>query len=194
MNNSFPIFEKMGRIIKPTKGNILFSIMLVFVFLDKIFNKSPNFLIFPTAILMIGNLIYLFTGCFRYKYLDGKFIGVLTFNQTHLLIDARKIEIAEFEKIYLRTDDYLGKSHISGRCINPMSNGTNNLLSLTLKSGESIKLFFQIEFMQHEDLKPFIISLINANLMTFDDGLETLKLEDDYQINLFKIELNNKKS
>jgi hypothetical protein len=75
-----------------------------------------------------------------------------------------------------------------------MSNGTNNLLSLTLKSGESIKLFFQIEFMQHEDLKPFIISLINANLMTFDDGLETLILEDDYQINLFKIELNNKKS
>ena len=192
MDNSFPIFIKNNRVINPSKGNILLALMLAAVFLDKIFNKSLNLLIFPTGDLMIGYFLYFFTGCFRYKYLNGKLLGTLVFYENYLLINNKKIEIAEIKKIYLRTDDYVGQSNGNSRCVIPMSNGTNNLLDLTLKSGEIIKIFFQIQFMQHEDLKPFVISLIKSNLQTIDSGLEILKLHDDYQINLFKSELNNK--
>lgn len=73
-----------------------------------------------------------------------------------------------------------------------MSNGTNNLLDLTLPSGEKIKCFFKMEFMQYEFIKPFIIALVNNNIISFEDSIETLQLDEDYKVNLFKIELNKK--
>ena len=49
-----------------------------------------------------------------------------------------------------------------------------------------------MEFMQHENLKPFVISLINYNLIRLEEGLEILQLDDDYFIHQFEKELNKK--
>jgi hypothetical protein len=163
MNNTFQIFKPDNKTFHWDINNILFLILFITGFfkvlnieyISKIAEKMFFCIIFFGFIMMIANL-------FRKKTLKGKLEGTITFNSDALLINDRIIALNDFKKIFLRTNDYDGVSSIYGRpSLFPIiSNGTNNLLDLDLKSGEKIKLFFKIEFMQHETLKPFINSLL----------------------------------
>ncbi|WP_300564931.1 hypothetical protein [Flavobacterium sp.] len=185
MQNSYPIFERNKRIFNPTRKNILFLAMLLFAFLSLFGIK-----IFQVLAVLSFLFFFSYHGLarFRKQALNGVFAGILIFNEHDLTINNRKIEISEIAKIYLRANDYEGK----GRGRQSASNGTNNLLDINLKSKEAIKVFFKMEFMQYEDLKPFVISLINYNLIDLEKGQEILQLDDDYFIDQFKKELNKK--
>jgi hypothetical protein len=193
MDNSFQIFERNTRLINPTRGNILFLSMVILLLFSSLFGKIYPYLNYPAAISTIVYFIYLYTECTRIQYLKGKFTGTLIFNENNLVIKERKLIISEIQQIHLRADDYEGRER-SGKpsLFIPKSNGTNNLLHLTLKSGEIIKVFFKMEFMDYEDLKPFVISLLQYEIITIDKALEILKIDDNYFIDKFKLELNKK--
>ncbi|MGL2964893.1 hypothetical protein ACSVH2_13805 [Flavobacterium sp. RSB2_4_14] len=127
------------------------------------------------ALSMLVYVIYYLTECFRYQFLNGKFTGNLVFNENEILINERKIEIAEIKKIFLRVNDFVGRKRGLTTTTIPMSNGTNNLLDLELKNGEKIKLFFKIEYEnQVEELKPLILNLIKIEILTLNEGEKIL--------------------
>ncbi|RTY86451.1 hypothetical protein [Flavobacterium sp. GT3R68] len=191
MNNSFPIFEPSNKIFQPTKGNILSLAALAFFIIISVVKNPHPYIKITAVVLVLVWSFYITTNSLRYQSLNGKYEGTLTFNATDLSINERKINISEIKTIHVGTSDYEGKERGS-KNIFPMSNGTNNLLELTLTSGEVIKLFFKINFMQHESLKPFVISLVKNERISFEKALEVLKLDDDFYINKFKNELNKK--
>ena len=196
MNNTFPIFERNTKPVLISKGLILACLLIIFGIITDQYKFFVLFFKTGTIILFIVNFIYWCTQHKRYKVLDGTFTGQLIFNSNDITVNNRRIALSEIKKIYLRVDDYKGRERTSyyyeTRLSTRMSNGTNNLLDLTLQSGEKIKCFFKIEFMQYEFIKPFIISLVNNNIISFEDSIEILQLDEDYKVNLFSIELNKK--
>jgi hypothetical protein len=196
MGNTFPIFERNTKPALVSTGMILFCLLLISSIISSQFKWFEQLFKTSTVILLIINFIYWSTQHKRYKVLDGTYRGQLIFNRNGVIVNDRSIELSEIKKIYLRANDYKGKETTSHgyetRLSTRMSNGTNNLLDLTLQSGEKIKCFFKMEFMQHEFLKPFIIALVNNNIISFEDSIEILQLEEDYKVNLFRIELNKK--
>ncbi|WP_395074609.1 hypothetical protein [Flavobacterium sp.] len=192
MDNTFEIFERNNKLIFFTKGNILIGLFIISYFTSSQF-KSVEFIFrIITVLIIIISYYYFYTQHKRYQILNGKFTGNIIFNKNDLVYNNRKIVVTEIKKIYLRTSDYRGKETDSFRNMftTRMSNGTNNLLDLTLKSDEQIKCFFKIEFMQHESLKPFVISLLKNNSINFQSVLDILHLDEDYKVNLFQLELN----
>ncbi|MFN3968306.1 hypothetical protein [Flavobacterium sp.] len=194
--NSFQIFKSDNKTFHWDINNILFVLILVFGFIkilnigyiSKIADKGLIGVIIVGIILLIANI-------FRKKPLNGKLQGTLTFNSDHIEIDDRKIEINKLKKIFLRIDDYEGYSHPQTRAalFPTISNGTNNLLELELKTGEKIKLFFQMEYEnQVEELRPFMVTLVQNNIIEVEKGIKWLKMNDDILINRFRIDTNSK--
>lgn len=147
MSTSFPVFEKNSRLINPTRGNILFLVMVIHILFSSQFGKIHPYIKYSAALSMIVYFIYLYTEFTRFQYLSGKFTGTLIFNENNLVLNERKIVVSEIQKIYLRANDYEGRDRNSRRMslFVRKSNGANNLLDLTLKSGEIIKVFFKME-------------------------------------------------
>ncbi len=195
MHNSFKIFKPDNKIFHWDLNNILLILLLLSGFL-KILNIEYISKIAEKSILLIFfiGFIMSFANIFRKKTLNGQLLGTLTFNSNNVLINDINVEIKDIQKIFLRVNDYDGLSSLYQRpsLFPTISNGTNNLLDLDLKNGEKIKLFFKMEFMQHEALKPFVISLLKNNSITLEEAIEILKIDDDYLIDKLKIELNKK--
>lgn len=193
MNNSFQIFERNTRLLNPTKGNILFLLMIASLLIFTQFKEIQDYTKYPAVLLTIVYVIYHSTEFTRFAYLNGKFIGTLIINKDNVIINERKIGISEIKNTYLRANDYEGRIASYSRGVLPMSNGTNNLLTLNLKTGEIIKTFFKIENeYQGDTLNPFIISLLKNKIINFERAVEFLNLGSDYAIEQFEKELNKK--
>jgi len=135
--------------------------------------------------IILFTFILGFANIFRKKPLNGTLDGTIIFNPENLVINDLKIELHEINKIFLRVNDYEGKTQTIIRIslFPRISNGTNNLLDLELKNGEKIKLFFQIEYeSQVEELKPFVFSLIKNEIINFEKGIEWLQIDSETEI------------
>lgn len=146
---------------------MLFLISIFFLFISNSFIHVGYF-----KIIGICSILFLFiffqTKFLRIEKFHGKYSGIIVFEENSLVINSRQILVSEIDKIYLRINDYEGKTKTSiYRLTNPMSNGTNNLLDFDLKSGEKIKVFFKVDYEgRNEELRPFISSLINQNIIS----------------------------
>ena len=123
----------------------------------------------------------MFTNYCRTKALYGEFVGVLTFYEDSFQIDNRLYTINEIFKIMIRVNDYegrfIGSFRLSPRA--KLSNGTNNLLRVELKSGELQVIKFQIDSAyDYEKLQPFVLQLIANKLITIEDASKILKCDD----------------
>jgi len=193
MNNSFQIFERSNKIFHFTKGNILFLLMIITLLINSMLDQKVVFLKYLAILSMLVYGIYYLTECFRYQFLNGKFLGNVLFYENEIVINERKIEITEIKKIFLRTDDYVGRQRVYTTTTIPMSNGTNNLVDLDLKNGEKIKLFFKIDYEnQVEELQPFVLTLIKNEILTLEEGQKNLHIHTDYRYDKFISELNKK--
>lgn len=193
MKNSFQIFERSNKIFHFTKGNILLLLMIITLLINIMLDQKVVFLKYLAILSMLVCLIYYLTGCFRYQFLNGKFLGNIQFDENEIVINDRKIEITEIKKIFLRTDDYVGRQRVYTTTTIPMSNGTNNLVDLDLINGEKIKLFFKIDYEnQVEELQPFVLTLIKNEILTLEEGQKILHIHTDYRYDKFISELNKK--
>lgn len=197
MHNSFPIFKSDNKTFHWDINNILFVLILVFGFI-KILNIGYISKIADKALIgvIIVGIVMFVANIFRRKPLNGTLDGTVIFNANNILINDRKIEVTAIQKIFLRMDDYEGREFNSSKGVGlfpNISNGTNNLLDLELKTGEKIKLFFQMEYEnQVEELRPFMVTLVQNNLIEVEKGIKWLKMYDDILINRFRIDTNNK--
>ena len=193
MNNSFQIFERSNKIFHFTKGNILFLLMIITLLINSMLDQKVVFLKYLAILSMLVYGIYYLTECFRYQFLNGKFLGNVLFYENEIVINERKIEITEIKKIFLRTDDYVGRQRVYTTTTIPMSNGTNNLVDLDLINDEKIKLFFKIDYEnQVEELQPFVLTLIKNEILTLEEGQKNLHIHTDYRYDKFISELNKK--
>jgi hypothetical protein len=193
MNNSFQIFERSNKIFHFTKGNILFLLMIITLLINSMLDQKVVILKYLAILSILVYVIYYLTECFRYQFLNGKFLGNVLFYENEIVINERKIEITEIKKIFLRTDDYVGRQRVYTTTTIPMSNGTNNLVDLDLINGEKIKLFFKIDYEnQVEELQPFIITLIKNEILTREEGVKILHINTDYRYDKFITEVNKK--
>lgn len=193
MNNSFQIFERSNKIFHFTKGNILFLLMIITLLINSMLDQKVVILKYLAILSILVYVIYYLSGCFRYQFLNGKFLGNVLFYENEIVINERKIEITEIKKIFLRTDDYVGRQRVYTTTTIPMSNGTNNLVDLDLINGEKIKLFFKIDYEnQVEELQPFIITLIKNEILTREEGVKILNINTDYRYDKFITEVNKK--
>ena len=181
MKNTFYIFKNSNKVLYPTIGNILFITLIIVLNVNLGFDQQNIFLRYLSAFLILCFIAFIFTKSFRYKYIEGKLEGTISFNEISLEINNTPFQIIEIKNIFLRIDDFKGKTK-SYKTTIPMSNGTNNLLDLELINGKKIKLFFQIENeFQVEEIKPFIISLIRNKISTIDSALNWLQIDDEFE-------------
>nr|WP_294938647.1 hypothetical protein [uncultured Flavobacterium sp.] len=185
METTFRIFKPKRRYINPSKGNILFAIMIVSLVITV---NIPNNIVFKTiTIVSIGlYLLYHYTEYTRIEYVSGETDGTITFHQDSLVINGRKIDITEIKKIYLSACDYYGK-HTSDRNTIPLSKGTRNVVNLTLTTGENSVVFFKMQnFSQRMELVPFVANLIKNNLISSEKALASLELHNSAVFKNFK--------
>jgi hypothetical protein len=172
MGNTFRIFKPKNTPFKLTKGIVLFILLLISIQLTVYSNKWFIKLISFTLFFIC--LLFHLTKSLRYKYLDGIFEGELIFGTDHISINGRKINIHDITKLHIRANDYDGllTSAVHGYQKN-MSNGTNNLLALTLRNNEKITVFFQMDSITDtEFIVPFLRELIALHAIPFEQDKE----------------------
>ncbi|MGG7035664.1 MAG: hypothetical protein ACI7YS_10810 [Flavobacterium sp.] len=174
MNNSFQIFKSDNKNYHWNINNILFLLLIVMGFL-KILNID-YISAFAEKVLIwtfIFGFIMTYINLFRTQPLYGTFEGILIFNSDRIIINDKRIEIYEIKKIFIRANDYEGKaSKIKRGSLYPdISNGTNNVINLELKTGGKMIIFFKVnnEYQLHE-LTPFINSLIENKIVSPEYG------------------------
>ena len=114
----------------------------------------------------------------------------MTFNKDSFQIDNQLYTIDDISKIIIRVNDYEGKFIGSFR-LSPwpkLSNGTNNLLRVELKTGELKVIKFKIDFAyDFEKLQPFVLQLIANKLITIEDASKILKCDDIMILKMIKL-------
>ena len=114
----------------------------------------------------------------------------MTFNKDSFQIDNQLYTIDDISKIIIRVNDYEGKFIGSFR-LSPwpkLSNGTNNLLRVELKTGELLVIKFKIDSAyDFEKLQLFVFQLIANKLITIEDASKILKCEDDMILKMIKL-------
>ena len=191
---SFQIFESDNKIFHLNIENGLFVLLILFgiLFHYNILNPGAKYILF---LVMLSGFILLFVNFFRIKPLYGKLNSLIIFNPKFIQIKENVYPIESISKVFIRMDDF--EDHEFTR-IRPsfyprISNGTNNLLRMELKSGETIITFFKSDLeYDYEKLRPFIVSLIYYNLLSADDGLKILRLETKSSFLELKSEVNKK--
>lgn len=184
MYNSFQIFKPDNKNFHWSINNILLLLFLAFGFV-KILNAGyiSSMAEKGMAFVCLIGIIMCVANAYRKRPVYGLLNGTLVFNPNSILINDKEIEIKEVQKIFLRMKDYEGKEfsqHRRAGLYPNMSNGTNNLLDIDLKNGEKVKLFFKIEYeAQIEELQPFVISLIKNKLITEEEAIKLLRLDNE---------------
>lgn len=172
MSNTFRIFKPKNTPFKLTKGIVLFILLLISIQLTTYYNHPIIKII--TIILLISCLFFHLTKSLRYATLDGYFEGELIFGIDHISINNRKINIHDINKFHIRANDYDGllTSAVHGYQKN-RSNGTNNLLDLTLTNKERIAVFFQMDSISDtEFIVPFLREVIALYSIPFEHDKE----------------------
>lgn len=100
MNNSFQIFERSNKIFHFTKGNILFLLMIITLLINSMLDQKVVILKYLAILSILVYVIYYLSGCFRYQFLNGKFLGNVLFYENEIVINERKIEITEIKKYF----------------------------------------------------------------------------------------------
>ena len=139
MKTTFEIIEKSYKFNLITKNNILVLFLFLLIFLASFLQKILFFKVLGMISILLLTIFFC-TKSFRIANFEGKIIGKLIFYDSKISINEREIFIYDLKSIFLRMNDYYGKQK-SYKTTIPLSNGTNNLLDLELKSGEKIKLF-----------------------------------------------------
>jgi hypothetical protein len=191
MNLKFKIFEPDNKVFYPTLGTFLFLGSLVLIGLISYLDISDLFFKALSITLISLNFIYYLTKPMRYNHLQGKFNGYLRFTNSKILINHNEINIQDIKKIYIRANDFKGFWFLSQhpKC---KSNGTNNLIDITLKNKESIKVFFELENKyDFEVALPFVTNLITSKIITMDDVVLILPFKSELERTQFYQGLTN---
>lgn len=124
----------------------------------------------------------------KYKWLDGYFEGSLIINTNSIQVANQSFEIIDIRKIEFKFVNYYGKKEDFRHNVNPiLSQGTSNLIKLSLNNGQTIKAFFKLNFKEHHKfLNPFIVQMIKAEKISFLRGIELLDINDYDDIQQFK--------
>ncbi len=182
MDNKFPIFKPYNSTFVFTKGHLLFLIVILLSIVNTLFKPHNSFISLFFLIFYLAGAVFAMTKNFRYKKLDGEFDGELIFNDNHIFINDKKITVEDVLKIHIRATDYDG--YIRGGThswkVNK-SNGTNNLLDIVTNDNQKIKVFFQMNFMQQDEMLPFVRSLIKLHSIPFEYGSEIESVNEHYR-------------
>ena len=185
----FQIFKPDNKFLHWNVNNVLFICFILTVCIGQI-----KFFEIFSGIVLVGIFLFfnfrMFTNYFRTKALYGEFVGILTFYEDSFQIDNRLYTINEIFKIMIRVNDYEGKFIGSFR-LSPrakLSNGTNNLLRVELKTGELKVIKFQIDSAyDYEKLQPFVLQLIANKLISIEDACKVLKCDDIMILKMIKL-------
>jgi energy-coupling factor transporter transmembrane protein EcfT len=182
MENKFPIFKPKNSVFVFTKGHLLFIILIGLIITQATFYPKNGFFKLFSILFFIYCSFFVFTNSFRYKKLDGEFDGELIFNDNHILVNDKKIKTDDVAKIHIRATDYDGYLRGGTHSLKyNKSNGTNNLLDIVTNDNQKIKVFFQMNFMQQEEILPFVRSLIMQYNIPFEYGAEIESVNEYYR-------------
>ena len=181
MDNTFRIFKPKNTVFRFTKGWILFVLLVISVSLTDYYDTKIIRII--SVVVLVICLLFHITKSMRYTYLDGTFEGELIFGTDYIKINNRKIHLQDIAKIHIRANDYEGLLTSATHSYQQnMSNGTNNLLDLTLTNKERIKVFFQMDYIS--DIKfmtPILRELIAIHFIPFEEDNEIAAVNDYFK-------------
>lgn len=185
MSAKFPIFKPNKSLFTFTKGHFLFVIAMLLFLTNIVFEFKKQYVANLFFLILLVVFFFLATKNFRYQKLNGILDGALQFYENHLMINQEIITIDAIFKINIQLNDYDGYIP-SGRNSNffNKSNGTNNQLYIITKDEKEIKIFFQRNFMQEEELLPFVYSLIKLHSIPFEKGYEIESLNNFFRLKL----------
>lgn len=147
---------------------ILFSLLFLWLLIDKVFNLEKSILSKTLAWMCVitfsVGVILKFLNMGRVKPLHGELIGFIFFDDNSILINDREIFLSDLKKIYITNDDYYGKLvEISRGNFGPsLSNGTNNFVELVFLDNSREK--YQYELVNQYDFFNIKSSLIKYHL------------------------------
>ncbi|MHA3788072.1 hypothetical protein ACX0HA_07670 [Flavobacterium hauense] len=125
----------------------------------------------------------------KLKPLQGKIEGSVVFNNDSITINTDEYSLENLEKIsFTHFNDYLGKKQSDKSYYNDgVSNGVENTVILTLKSGRTITCHFQQQYRyQLRELRPQLVYYHNEGKLHFLNLIDILGIEDYNAIQIFK--------
>jgi hypothetical protein len=174
------------------------ALALAILFVYAKIETTPSHTITYTVIALVIFLIVtplLFIGSFNYFIflpLNGLLDGALLINDNELVIDKKRIDNNDIQKIDFRINDYYGKREYRGKgdfrpCL---SQGVNNQITLETTSGRVYTIYFRIESIQHKQgIRPFIEKYIKDGKINFLTGAELLEIKGYDKIQNLKARL-----
>ena len=169
---SLQLFEKRnGIFLHPEQwiGLFLTALLFLLAFLEQSYEMNFNSLVMIIAIVwflfVVGLMISNF---FRYQKENGNYSGKITFWVNKIQINDQEFELSEISKL-----NFIQAYDVKDKFINSMlefrphlSNGLDNVLSLTLKNGEKIKRnFLQTESEQVQYYDEILIHYYQKGIM-----------------------------
>ena len=197
IENQYRIFKASNKFVL-TANMVIYTLLFVVLgtaYLSEKYwqdNNIGNFSIIIGVLTVIAAIIFAFTGLFTRKTLRGKLEGVLVLKDDSVIIDNRKIDIGDIDKIDFIVGDYLDRleSGFKGDFNPKRSNGVYNYCKIELSNGEKINIQFQLlnknDFDRNRDC---MISFYKKGRITFMRLIHILNIESYGKIQEFKSSL-----
>ncbi|MCB0456427.1 MAG: hypothetical protein R2776_07155 [Flavobacteriaceae bacterium] len=175
-----------------TKAYFLVIILglIVTPFLLEIISFLIIILFFILFIIVFGIIqLYNFG---RIPKIKGKYAGTIEFFEDKIQIKSEIYSLSEISTIRFYVSDYVGKWTILFFSLDPnRSNGSENLIEIVLKTGSTIRVFFQLHHSkQFLENRENLINYHKAGKISFLKLIEVLQIRKYELIQNFKNELN----
>lgn len=203
MTNRFPIFIPDNKSFHLNPNDIVYFIFFLLLLITPLkinFFESIQKLVLIFSLISIA--IVFISNYYRTQPIYGNLNGFISFHSNQIEINNQIIPMDSIEKLFLRLEDYQDRERNqfkqnAYRRIPPfypnLSNGTDNSLNITLKNGDKKIINFQMQFEdQYNAIQAFVISSVKNNLLSLDNAIAILHLDNDYLLNKFKTELHKK--
>ena len=179
----FSLFIPDHKVFHLNKGSIF---MIIFIFLGILFEHYPEAPVikysFLTALMIF--FIGMFANMFRTRAIKGKFDGDVLFSPHYIQIKNDRYPIANISKIYIRITDYEGLYKIGAKpsLFRRLSNGTNNIVRLTLKDKTEITAYFKVNFIDdYQKMHPTVMALLLQNALSIEEAVKILRINSDLE-------------
>ena len=125
------------------------------------------------------------------KTLDGELIGEIEFQDEQIIIDEKAYFLKDIRKVEIDSIDYIGRpittSIYTTNFDSNRSNGTDNMLKLTMNDGSYFETKFQQEYKEQiKNEKNVLIKYCNIGKLNYLNLLSILELTEHREIQEFK--------